>query len=302
MLYDYRFMNWGIELEFSYISRKKAANIVASYFNSTATYIGGPLHEHHITDEKSRVWKIVKDNAIRPERLVNGIVVEASKNFQVELVSPPLQYTDIETVQNLVTELKANGSQVPQENCGCHVHIEALDFNAEQLTVLCNTIYEHQDLLEKALNIHQPRFLKYCKPLTSEFIERLNYINPSTLEEFADIWYYGVTEERLKHYNPTRYQFLNCCNLLSGRQPTIEYRLYNSILDENVVKAYIHLSLRIISNVLNDQVVLKKSKVDVGKDSMHSWLAELGMLTDEFAVTRYHLTKNLQVEEELVSF
>ena len=54
-------LKFGIEIEFTGITREVAATIVADFFGTEFFYEGGELKERDIADEKHRIWRVVRD-------------------------------------------------------------------------------------------------------------------------------------------------------------------------------------------------------------------------------------------------
>ena len=113
--------NFGIEIEMTGITRSTASKVIAGYFNTTATHIGGVYDSYSIRDTDDRQWKIVRDASVRCE---NRSGQNASSLYSVEFVSPICTYDDIETIQELVRNLRGAGARV-NSSCGIHVHINA---------------------------------------------------------------------------------------------------------------------------------------------------------------------------------
>ena len=121
-----RTQKFGIEIEMTGITRKETATVVAKFFNNLTYHSGGVYDEYHILDTKARTWKIVCDTSITPMRKTQGKLVDADREYKVELVSPILTYEDIEPLQELVRALRAAGavSDSLYQN-GIHIHINA---------------------------------------------------------------------------------------------------------------------------------------------------------------------------------
>ena len=101
--------NFGIEIEMTGITRSTASKVVAGYFHTTAIHVGGVYDAYSVRDSDSRQWKIMSDASIRCENR-NGN--SASRLYAVEFVTPICNYDDIETVQELVRQLRASGARV----------------------------------------------------------------------------------------------------------------------------------------------------------------------------------------------
>ena len=60
-----RTQNFGIEIELTGLTRAAAARVIAGYFHTTATHIGGTYDAYTIRDNSDRQWKVVSDASIR---------------------------------------------------------------------------------------------------------------------------------------------------------------------------------------------------------------------------------------------
>lgn len=100
---------FGIEIEMTGITREVAAKVIAGYFDTYVTHVGGSYDAYSVRDGQDRQWKIVSDSSIHAQtrrgRTYNG-------NYRVELVSPICHYEDIETLQELVRALRLAGAVV----------------------------------------------------------------------------------------------------------------------------------------------------------------------------------------------
>lgn len=97
---------FGIEIELTGITRCKAAETVAEYFGTNAVHLGGAYDAYSVRDNQNRTWKIVSDASIRCTK-GGG---RADKSYSVEFVSPICVYDDIETIQQLVRNLRSIGA------------------------------------------------------------------------------------------------------------------------------------------------------------------------------------------------
>ena len=51
-----RSQRFGIEMEMTGITRKKAAEVIAAYFDTHEVYDGGSYDAYHVTDGQGRNW------------------------------------------------------------------------------------------------------------------------------------------------------------------------------------------------------------------------------------------------------
>lgn len=174
--------HFGIEIEFTGITRQKAAGIAARYLNGQGRSLGDYYDTQCITSPDGQVWKFMYDGSIDCQRKEQGRIVRANRRYSVELVSPVLLYReDIETLQGLVRRLrKAGGFANP--SCGIHIHLDGANHTPRSIRNFINIIASHNDLFYKALQI-PPERMRYCKKMDAYLVDRLNQLKPKTFDE-----------------------------------------------------------------------------------------------------------------------
>lgn len=86
-----RSQNFGIEIEMTGLTRSAAARIIAGYFGTNATHVGGGYDAYTVRDAENRQWKVVSDSSIRCRGRNNRA---AGRDYSVEFVSPICRYED----------------------------------------------------------------------------------------------------------------------------------------------------------------------------------------------------------------
>lgn len=285
----------GVEIEMTGITRKAAAEAVAKYFGTEAAYKGGGYRTYEVEDNTGRTWKLMRDSSIKAQRKNGGEREGADDDYKVELVTPILKYADIETLQEIVRTVRKTGAFV-NESCGMHIHIGAAGFTAATLRNLVNAVASKEDLLYKALNVHEDR-KSYCKPTDQRFLRELNEKKPETKEQLGAIWYdcseRAIPNHSESHYDSTRYTICNLHAFFS--KGTVEFRIFNATLHAGEVKAAIQLCLALTHNAKTTRkAIYRPTETDNPKYTMRCWLLRLGMIGDEFKTARLHLLKNLE--------
>ena len=281
-----RDQNFGIEIEMTGITRGAAAKIIAEHFETAAVHVGGAYDTYTVEDDAGRKWKVVSDASIqcqsRGERT-------ASRLYAVEVVSPICKYEDIETIQELVRELRRGGAKV-NDSCGIHIHVDASRHDPKTLRNIVNIMASKEDLLYKTLKVQIDREY-YCQKADLRFLEDVNLKRPKSMSEFETLWYNG-SSRRGVHYDSTRYHALNLHSVFS--KGTIEFRMFNSTLHAGEVKSYIQLCLAISHQALIQQRAMRtRTQSENEKYTFRTWLLRLGLIGDEFKTARQHLLKNL---------
>lgn len=282
-----RSQRFGIEIEMTGITRAVAAQVIAGYFNTTATHVGGFYDSYTVRDGENRQWKIMSDASIRAETRRGRT---SNSDYRVEFVSPICRYEDIEPLQEIIRKLRTAGARV-NDSCGIHVHVDASAHNVKTLRNIVNIMAAKEDLLYKALNVEVEREY-YCKKADTRFLDAMNNRRPKTMDALERLWYNGRSG-RNEHYDNSRYHALNLHSVFS--KGTIEFRMFNSTLHAGEVKAYIQLCLAISHQALVQRGASHiKSQPENEKYTFRTWLLRLGMIGDEFKTARLHLLKNLE--------
>lgn len=284
----------GVEIEMTGITKAKVAEVTASFLEGRIAREYDGYDTYKIIAQDQRVWKIMNDASIKTRKNVNGkLKTITSKDYSVELVTPILNYEDIETLQELIRKLRKAGAVSDSEfQCGIHVHIGANNHTPNTLKNLVNLMAAKEDLIYKSLEI-DPSRVRWCKKVNENLIETINKKKPKTLEQLEDIWYsgYGV-ENRDRHYHTSRYHGLNLHSTFT--KGTIEFRLFNGTLHAGKIRSYIVLCLAISHQALNQKSASpRRTYTNNEKYTFRCWLLRLGLIGDEFKNCRMHLMKSL---------
>lgn len=285
----------GVEIEFTGISRTMAAAAVASYFGTTAKKVASTYEAWAIKDATGRIWQVMNDSSLEPEKKVDGQIASAGYEFRCELVTPILRYGDIETLQEVVRKLRKTGA-FTNATCGLHVHIGAADLTATAIRNLVNNVASHEELLYKALDVPENR-KRYCRPTDERFLRELNLKKPATLDELGEIWYRrSAGNFPTNHYDSSRYTIVNLHALFT--KGTVEFRIFNGTLHAGEVKTAIQLACGLVANAkVAKRTIYRKVNTENARFAMRTWLTRpqgLNMNGAEFEALRHHLTKNLE--------
>lgn len=85
MSMDLREQKFGIEIELTGLTRKRAAEVIGKYLGQEPHYDGGYYEEYSVRDEQGRKWKVMYDSSIVAVKKGGG---SAGDEYKVEFVSP----------------------------------------------------------------------------------------------------------------------------------------------------------------------------------------------------------------------
>ena len=284
---------FGTEIEMYNITRQKAAKTAATYFGTGRYKYTGDERGYcswSAWDAQGREWLFQRDSSI----------VARKDSERCELVSPLLNHSDLEFLQELVRQLRHAGARSnPEHFCGVHIHIHEQGHTPQSLRNLVNLMASHEDLIAKAVKLDRNREARYCKMVDPGFLERLNSRKPTTMEALADCWYNG-SPGRNSHYHPSRYSCLNYHSLFRGSG--IELRLFQfdspsddkkGGLNAGQLKAMIQFSLGLSELAKSIKYASpKKGQRDNEKYGLRCFLLRMGLIGDEFKTAREYFLRN----------
>ena len=296
--------NFGIEVEMNNITRKDAAKTAADFFG-TGRYEYTAYRNGYMSwsayDQQNREWKFSRD-----------ISIAGPDEEKCELVTPILEWNDIETLQELLRSLrKAGAVSNPSVGAGVHIHVSKKSgFTVQGIKNLVNIMASHESLIGKAIRIDEGRVGHYCQTVDPDFLKLMKRKNPKTMEALEDCWYKGndANYGRHQHYNSSRYHMLNLHSLFHGHG-TVEFRLFqfsNPYIDKNgnhkkggihagETKSYIQLCIAMCELAHEVKYASPKpQQTENEKYALRTWLLRLGFIGDEFATAREILLRNLE--------
>lgn len=291
---------FGVEVEMTGITREKAARLVAGVLGTTPSHPeSNCYHTRTIADQAARKWKIMRDSSITPIR--NDDTSERLDEYRVEFVTPPLNYSDIELLQNIIRKLRENGAKA-HSSCGIHIHVDGANHTAVSLRRLVNFMTARQDLIYEALQIGD-RESSWCHKLNKTLLDAMKKDKYLTKEKAEEIWYSRANDGYCggidhQHYNSTRYHGVNLHSFFT--KGTVEFRLFNSTLHAGKIKAYIQFCLAVSAWAITSQekIVFRsmdgytpEQKVTIMRNILTH---RLGLYGDEFKTCRLHLMTPLK--------
>ncbi len=287
--------NFGIEIELTGVTRQKASEVIATYYGTTHYYIGqGCYQVWGAKDRKDRIWKCSRDSSINAQ-MRNGR--PASDEYRCEVVSPILQYEDIDDLQNIVRELVKAGA-IANSSCGIHVHVDGANHTADSLINLVNLFTGRQDLFYEALQ-NEARAGQWCQKASKEMLKAMRK-GEHTKAGIERVYYSQLNNGYRggidhSHYCFARYRGLNLHALYT--KGTVEFRLFNGTTHAGKIKAYIQFCLAMSAWAINtdkESLYFKDTK-DFTKEQkakiMTNFMTNrLKMRGKEFKTARQHLT------------
>lgn len=290
--------NFGVEIELTGITRSDASKVIAAYFGTETIYIGTNYDVYGATDRKGRTWKAMSDSSIRTVRKVNGTQIIADRDYSCEIVTPILQYEDIEDLQQIIRNLVSNGA-IANDSCGIHVHVDGANHTPQSLTRLLNFAIGRQDLFYEALGIGS-RADRWCHKISKNLLDAMKRDTEKSKHSMEAIWYSSANDNYEggidhRHYNKTRYHGINLHAFFT--KGTVEFRLFNGTTHAGKIKAYIQFCLAMSAWAIEapDKMYYKSCNSYTNQQKktlmMNVLTRRLGMTGVEFKTARLHLTK-----------
>lgn len=275
---------FGVEIETVGITRQKAAQAVQSIVGGTVAHAGvpAPYDPWEVADPRGRTWRVVADASLN----------DYPASHRAEVVTPILEYCDIDELQRVVRALREAGAKATA-TCGVHVHVGAENHSAATLANLLKLVAAHERHLVEALGVNADRRARYSRDVEEEVLRRVCARRPRTMDELNRAWYGAPTPNPGRtHYS--RYHGVNLNALWC--HGTVEFRLFNGTLHAGKIKTYIQLSLALSARALNIRHARGERRSYDGRTTRYDtrvFLLGLGLIGDEFKTARHHLLSHL---------
>jgi len=283
---DLRDLKFGVEIETVRRTRRSVARGIQSIVGGMVEHVGSPscYDPYHVIAEDGRVWKVVADASLS----------NVAKQFQAEIVSPILNYDDLQTLQSIVRHVRTGVRSKISKQCGIHIHIDAASFSPKALGNLIKIVNKQEDLIVEALGVNHDRLVRYSKKLKTELVNDIVRRKPRSIEQLNQLWY-GYRNHHPSHYDSTRYHGLNLHNV--WYRGTVEFRYFEGTLHAGKIKTYIQFCLALSAKAINAKGASAKKRNLSHRSSKYDFrvfLLSLGLIGEEFKTARYHLLSNLR--------
>jgi len=234
---------FGVELE----TVMTVASLTANNWQVGAYHVGADIPDF-------AGWKTMRDGSIQPSNYTET---------GVEVVSPVLSGAEgIASVDAMVARLHSMGAKV-NASCGLHVHV-GFNGTAQQLARLISLVSYHQKALYASTGTNSRESNRYCGSI------KLAFKPLQKMKVMSD----------LRGPGSDRYRALNLQNLVDGRRPTVEFRIFAGTLNATKIKSYIQICLGLVQRAMAQDVPKsswdRKGTCRFGSTAMHSMLGALG--------------------------
>ena len=172
---------YALEMEFTGITRKRAAELIAEHFGTAAQY-SFDGDKYSVADTRGRVWTVPPCPSVRAERWQNNKMVGANHLYHMKICTPLLYENDFETVEKILGRLETGGA-VTNERTGMAVQLSmaGLDHRERFESNLANLYESRGALLQKAVG-REFDSLADCSLLGEQGVVSLPLF-PSSLDE-----------------------------------------------------------------------------------------------------------------------
>lgn len=230
----------GIEIETTI--RSMAAEAHGARVGSYRT--GAPLPESVAPAYGSTHWRVKYDGSLR----------SSPGRIPCEVVSPVVvaDAAGIEHIRQVLTDLRDNLDARPNSSCGTHIHVRFDSTDGPALRRLLCFVANYERALYSATGTPRREHGAWCRGLKSiASVKSVRNFKPTQLT--------GVDDLNTKLYEAlnSRYRILNVCPILSGRQPTVEFRLFSGTTNPDKVVAWVRLVLAIVEYAEKGRKALK---------------------------------------------
>jgi hypothetical protein len=229
---------FGIELELS-TSSDISHGDVADLIEAKASVAVKDMTDYALAaaDSRTDIWRLVGDSSI-----ACSLSIPNCNAF--EIVSPILRGgTGIGEVDRVMRALGKIPSIKINRSMGFHVHVNVEGLTLADLKKVCQNFVKYEKAIDKFMPVSR-RESKYCRS------NRYAFGGPETTNKVIhDMIASCASREELGNLmSPEKYYKLNMQPLVSGRQPTIEFRQHSGTSDGEKVKSWIRFCVAFVHN------------------------------------------------------
>jgi hypothetical protein len=230
---------FGIELELTSPMHMDAQRI-ASYLEEqrvVSVEVAGSYSEGL---RHSNFWKIVPDSSIYCSPNLPGC-------NKFELVSPILVGGNgLQSVNRVVSALSNLQLQV-NKSMGFHVHVDVSELSLQELIKVCQNFIKYEDIIDTFMppsrRSDSPECDQYFRSNKEGLHQDTNKQRHYALKACGD-----VASLARKMNREGRYYKLNLQNLVTGRQPTLEFRQHSATINYNKIGAWVRFCVALVRN------------------------------------------------------
>jgi Putative amidoligase enzyme len=204
------------------------------------------IRGHGVARGPPTVWKIVPDRSIACSR-------DAPTCTKFELVSPVLKggggLNQVSQVLNglnhVQTSLQVNKSM------GFHVHVDVSKLSLQEIIKVCQNCIKYEDVIDFLVPPSRRTGSQESDRYFRSNRDALGWAGYTSNRDRHDALGRCTTMQALAELmnpNSSRYHKVNLQNLVSGRQPTIEFRQHSATSNPTKVNNWIRFCVTLVNN------------------------------------------------------
>ena len=227
--------------------------------------------ENHGTGKREPKWKLVYDKSIQPNP-------DNPQSLMFELVSPILSGSSgLDTLSNTVIIMRDVACVRVNESMGLHVHVEAKEeqYSLDNMKSICSQFLVYESAIDSFLPYHRRTGSDKCHSYFESNALSLMSLHDTLEGSLKAIVSCQTRSELYELMNlgvRGRYHKLNLQNLLTGRQPTIEFRQHHATKDELEIVSWVRFCVLFVVNASNLPPVGDNIMTDDDESTMFSSL------------------------------
>jgi len=236
--------SFGIELELS-CAQSVSHQTVANAIHSKSRVRGGVVieMEYARVHQNIQAWKLVHDGSI-------VCSVNNPHCTKFELVSPILKgKAGLNEAANVIHALNQIDSISVNKSMGFHVHIGVKNCSISSLIKLCQNFVKYEDAIDTFMASSRRTGSRESNQYIKSNKNAVIGSNATNLKRHNALASCTTIEKLGNMINPTgRYYKLNIQNLVTKRQPTVEFRQHSATSNATKVNAWIQFCMLLTAN------------------------------------------------------
>ena len=228
--------NFGIELELSTSAHLSADNVARILSSATSKGVRDfTTNTLSQSENRTDIWRIVVDSSISCPR--------GGECNKFELVSPILKGgSGLTEVDRVLKALNTITSVEVGKSMGFHVHVDVSKLSCHELVKICQNFIKYERAMDSLMPPSRRKDAQfYCKSNEKAITSNNPHGALADCKSSADL-------ARIMNPNGVRYYKLNLQNLVTGRQPTLEFRQHSGSSNISKIKNWIRFCTTFVHN------------------------------------------------------
>jgi len=260
-------VDFGIELELSTSTYTSSGDVVDLIESNAGVDVADMTHDYTAACNRNDIWVLMTDASLqcsvaRPD-------VEDCNKFEIK--SPILRGgAGVGEIDRVVRAMGNISSIKVNSSMGFHVHVNVSQLSTFDLIKVCQNFVKYEAAMDSLMPPSRRNGNIFCQ--SNRLAVASGSLGASNGEIHQMLAYCESVQELGNLMSPDKYYKLNMGPLVTGRQPTIEFRQHSSTYNKDKVKSWIRFCVAFVHNSAKFRAPSYLGRSNVSNDELFEML------------------------------